>query len=239
MVTLEICVDTPAGLTAAVAGGADRIELCAALSLGGLTPSAGLMHLAARVPIPVYAMIRPRAGSFVYDTQEVAAMRAEIRAVRAAGLAGVVFGASRSDGTLDEAVLSALLAEAKGLGATLHRAFDLVPDPLAALETAVALGFERILTSGGALRAEEGMTTLRALVTASSGRIAIMPGSGVRAANAASILGQTGATEIHASCRGPAGGAPDPRLLRFGFEAEGAQDTDRAAVAALRAVLAG
>ncbi|WP_062209852.1 copper homeostasis protein CutC [Aureimonas sp. AU12] len=239
MVTLEICVDTPAGLAAAVAGGADRIELCAALSLGGLTPSAGLMHLAARVPIPVYAMIRPRAGSFVYDTQDVEAMRAEIRAVRAAGLAGVVFGASRADGTLDEAVLATLVAEAQGLGTTLHRAVDLVPDPLAAMETAIALGFERILTSGGALRAEEGTATLRALVSASNGRIAIMPGSGVRAANASAILAQTGASEIHASCRGLASGAPDPRLLRFGFEAEGAQDTDRAVVAALRAALAG
>lgn len=239
MVTLEICVDTPAGLGAAVEGGADRIELCAALALGGLTPSAGLMHLAARVPIPVYAMVRPRAGSFVYGGDEVAAMRAEIRAVRSVGLAGVVLGASRPDGALDEAVLADLLAEAGGLGTTLHRAFDLVPDPLDALETAASLGFERILTSGGALRAVDGTAILRALVEASGGRVAIMPGSGVRAGNAAEIVARTGAGEIHASCRSRASREADPRLLRFGFEADGAQDTDRAEVAALRAVLAG
>jgi copper homeostasis protein len=146
---LEICVADAASLEAAIEGGADRIELCSALELGGLTPSPGLMRLAAQAPIPVYAMIRPRAGDFVFSAREGEIMLADIEAVGGAGLAGVVLGASLPDGRLDEALLSRLHGHARGLGTTLHRAFDLVPDRPAALEAAIALGFERILTSGG------------------------------------------------------------------------------------------
>ncbi len=128
MITLEVCVDDAAGLDAAIAGGADRIELCSALTLGGLTPSAGLMAIAAGAAVPVYAMIRPRGGDFVFSSRELDQMRAEIDAVRSAGLAGVVLGASRPDGMLDGSMLQALAEHAKGLGLSLHRAFDCVPD---------------------------------------------------------------------------------------------------------------
>jgi copper homeostasis protein len=237
MATLEICVDTPAGLAAAIEGGADRIELCSALALGGLTPTPGLMHLAARAPVPVYAMIRPRAGSFRWSADEVEAMRAEIRAVRAAGLAGVVLGASREDFTLDAPMLDLLLGEARGLGATLHRAFDLVPDRAAALETAVALGFERILTSGGATTAPEGAAALGELMNRAGGRIAIMAGSGVRAETVAGLL-DAGLREIHASCARPPPVQPDSALLRFGFASAGQTETGMEAVRALRRALA-
>ena len=144
---LEICVDTAAGLDAAIKGGADRIELCSALEVGGLTPTPGLIAYARTSPIPVYAMVRPRPGDFVFDVSDAATMLDDIRAVADAGLAGVVLGASLPDGQLDCATLQTLCAAAQGLGTTLHRAFDLVPDFDAALEMAVNLRFERVLTS--------------------------------------------------------------------------------------------
>ncbi|MGI4745549.1 MAG: copper homeostasis protein CutC, partial [Janthinobacterium lividum] len=177
MIELEVCVDTIGGLEQAVAAGAARIELCGPLAVGGTTPSVGLIEAARDCAVPVYAMIRPRDGNFVFSPADEAGMLAEIRFVRAAGLAGVVLGASRPDGTLDEAMLARLSAAAGGLGRTLHRAFDLAPDPLAALETAIGLGFERVLTSGGSPRAVDGMAVLARLVRAAAGRIEIMAGS--------------------------------------------------------------
>lgn len=238
MTLLEIAVDSPAGLDNALRGGAQRIELCAALDIGGLTPTAGLMARAAKAEVPVYAMIRPRAGSFLYDEAEVAVMEADIDAARQAGLAGVVFGASRADGTLDETVLARLIERAAGLGVTLHRAFDLVPDFGAALEQAIALGFERILSSGGVPKAMDGADMLRYLVERAAGRIIVMPGSGIRAGNVREVLACTGAREVHASGREKLHLSPDAKSLAFGFQAATAMETDEAAVRALRDALA-
>lgn len=234
MVRLEVCVDDPLGLAEAVAGGADRVELCAALALGGLTPSHGLMEQAALAPIPCYPIIRPRSGDFVFGPADVAVMKADIRAARALGLPGVVLGASRADGRLDAAVLSDLIAEAQGLDLTLHRAIDLCPDPVEAVETAIALGFKRILSSGGAKTAAEGMERLGLMVTTAKGRLIIMPGSGVNL-DTLPILARLPLTEIHASCAAalPAAGAP----LAFGFQSLSDKRTDRARVAALKAAL--
>ena len=231
---LEVCVDTAAGLAQAVAGGADRIELCAALAVGGLTPSAGLIGLAAGCGVPVMAMIRPRAGDFVWSEAEVAMMEAEIAAVRAAGLAGVVLGASLPDGRLDVPVLQRLAAVAAGLELVLHRCIDLTPDMGAALEEAVALGFDRILTSGGALTAEAGMARIAALGAQAAGRITVMPGSGVSPANATALKG-LGITEIHASCSAltPVTG----RVVEMGFAPAVWRQTDASAVQALRKAL--
>ncbi|MCK8484744.1 copper homeostasis protein CutC [Aliiroseovarius sp. S2029] len=198
--TLEICVDTIDGAIAAQAGGADRIELCAALSEGGLTPSAGLMVAVSRLDIPCYAMIRPRSGLFVYSDADVQVMLDDIAAVKEADLAGVVIGAQKRDGTLDTAVLGLLLAAAEGLGATLHRVIDVVPDPLAALDQAIAMGFERVLTSGGAATAVEGAERIQAMIRHAAGRIAIMPGSGLTDGNISDFVAQTGVQEVHASC---------------------------------------
>jgi copper homeostasis protein len=203
-VVLEVCVDSAAGIEAAVAGGADRIELCSSLELGGLTPSPGVMRRAARAPCPVYAMIRPRPGDFVYGRADLAAMLADIDATRQAGLAGVVLGASRPDGTLDAAMLEILLEHASGLGTTLHRAFDVVPDQDAALETAVALGFERILSSGAAGSALAGARVLGKLVIRAGERIVIMAGGGITADTLPVTLAASGVREVHASCRGKA-----------------------------------
>jgi len=215
-IQLEICVDTPDGLAAAIKGGADRIELCSALSIGGLTPSPGLMRIAAKTGVPVYAMIRPREGDFVFSPGELDQMRRDIDAAHAAGLAGVVLGASEPRGKLDVEALFHLRSHAEGMGATLHRAFDLAPDPFDALETAISLGFERILTSGREKRAVDGLPLLKALIERAGDRLSIMPGSGIRPANTLQVLTETGALEIHASCRtGRQTVAPEAVALGF------------------------
>lgn len=233
-VTLEVCVDTAEGLAQAVAGGADRIELCAALALGGLTPSAGLIAVAATCGVPVVAMIRPRAGDFVWSEAEVAMMEVEIAAVRGAGLAGVVLGASRPDGRLDLPVLRRLVAAAEGMELVLHRAIDLTPDMGAALEEAVSLSFHRILTSGGEVTAEKGAARIAALVRQAAGRITVMPGSGVTSANAPQLKA-LGITEIHASCSAtiPVTG----RAVEMGFAPALWRQTDADAVRALKTAL--
>jgi copper homeostasis protein len=229
---LEVCVDSPAGLMAAVEGGADRIELCAALALSGLTPSPGLMALAGVQATPIYAMIRPRAGDFVYSQLEIDVMRRDIDAARAAGLAGVVIGANRPSGALDAAALMGLIDHAAGLGVTLHRAFDLVPDFDSALELAIELGFVRILTSGGEATAIAGAATIRDLVAQAAGRISIMAGSGVTAANVAELVRRTGVAEVHGSCGG-ALPAASGRAVSLGFIPAGLRDTSGAKVAAM------
>ena len=233
-VTLEVCVDSAAGLGAAVAGGADRIELCAALAVGGLTPSAGLMTAAAQAGVPVMAMIRPRAGDFVWTEAEVAMMEVEIAAARAAGLAGVVLGASRADGRLDLAVLQRLVAVAGGMDLTLHRCFDLVPDMGQALEEAIGLGFRRVLTSGGEVTVSQGAARIAGLVFRSAGRISIMPGSGVNPGTAG-MLKALQVSEVHASCSVAA--ASPARLAEFGFAPQNLRRTTTEAVRALKAAL--
>ncbi|MEY5039020.1 MAG: hypothetical protein RL472_2126 [Pseudomonadota bacterium] len=171
---LEVAVDDPLGLAAAVAGGADRIELCSALDLGGLTPSAGLMRHAAGCGLPIMAMIRPRAGGFCLDDTDLLIMLADIATARQAGLAGVVFGALTTDLTLDLPKMSQLCAAADGMQITLHRAFDLIEDWRRALDQAVASGVNRILTSGAALSAPAGITRLAEIVDYAAGRIGIL-----------------------------------------------------------------
>jgi len=235
-VLLEVCVDSAQGLAAAIEGGAGRIELCSALELGGLTPLPSLMRVAAEAPIPVYAMIRPHAGPFIFDATDEKAMLADIDAVRAAGLAGVVIGANRPDGTLDMPLIHRLKAHAAGLGSTLHRAFDLAPDPDAALEQAVELGCERILTSGCVPKAMDGLETLKRISARAAGRISIMPGSGVRPANVVEILRATGAHEVHGSCSSAVASA-DPRAVSFGFDVPTSNRTDVEIVRQMRAAI--
>jgi copper homeostasis protein len=234
---LEVCVADPQSLAAAVAGGAERIELCSALELGGLTPLPGLMALAKESGIETYALIRPRSGDFVFDRHDLDAMLRDIDAVQAAGLAGVVLGANRPDGRLDEKLLGRLLAHAEGLGTTLHRAIDLVPDFAAATEAAIALGFDRILTSGGAPTALEGLGQLALVHATARGRITVMAGSGLRPDNVLELLQAVPVDEVHSSCAG----RPEPSAegaVRLGFAAKTKRHTDAAVVRALRETLA-
>lgn len=233
-ILLEVCVEDAAGLAAALRGGAGRIELCSALALGGLTPSPGLMAEAARAPVPVMAMIRPRAGGFLWSAEDLRQMKADIAAARSAGLAGVVLGASRPDGRLDEWMLATLLAEAGGMDTTLHRCFDLTPDRRQALESAVALGFRRILTSGSAPTAPEGIETLAMLMDQAAGRIVVMPGSGIRP-ETLPALAHLPLREIHASCSMPE--AEGAAIAAFGFGPPERRVTSENGVRALRAAL--
>lgn len=237
-ILLEVCVDNVHGLAAALAGGADRIELCAALDVGGLTPSAGLMRAAAASPVPVVAMIRPRAGDFRYDAAECAVMLADIDAVHAAGLQGVVLGASGDDGRLDNRTLATLLAHARqlGLSCTLHRAFDLAPDLVEATRTAVGLGFDRILTSGGAPTAGEGIDQLARCYQAAAGALVVMPGAGVNTETIAAFRTRLPLTDVHASCALPMASI-DARAIAFGFDTHTRRQTSRDQVAALKSAL--
>lgn len=232
--TLEVCVDTVTGLEAAVEGGADRIELCSALALGGLTPSVGLIRAAVGCGVPVMAMIRPRAGDFVWSEAELAVMEADIDAVRKAGLTGVVLGASQPDGRLDADALARLVGAAQRLEVTLHRCFDLVPDMGAAMEAAVSLGFRRILTSGGFRTADAGAASIAALVAQAAGRIGIMAGSGVTAATAPGLLA-TGVRELHGSCAESV--AVSGKLSEMGFGPQMERRTSAAKVRALKQVM--
>jgi copper homeostasis protein len=233
---LEICVDDAAGVDAAVAGGADRIELCSALELGGLTPSAALLDHALRAGCPIHMMIRPRAGGFVYDEDDLALMVEEIGGAVACGAAGVVVGALRPDGELDRTALGRFRDAASDAAIVLHRAIDLVPNPVVAVGEAIALGYDKILSSGGALSAVEGMTTLAAMVAAAGDRISIIAGSGVRPENAARIIAGTGVREVHGSASRP-GSEPDAATVRLGFAAGPRRATDQAIVQRLRAAI--
>lgn len=231
---LEVCVDGPDGLAAALRGGADRVELCSALDLGGLTPSAGFMARAAAATVPIHALMRPRSGGFCHSAAEVAVICADISRARGAGLAGVVFGASLPDGRLNPTALAQMAKAADGMALTLHRVFDLVPDRASALELAISLGFSRILTSGGARSAAEGAPALAALVAQARGRIGILAGAGITLATLGPILA-TGVREVHASCARASPGTTQE--LAFGFATADRRETDEVLVRALKDAL--
>lgn len=210
-VGLEICVDSVGSAIAAAEGGATRLELCANLYAGGTTPSVGLLTVVRRlisacdvgaIGIPVHAMVRPRGGDFLYSHEELEVMFAEIEAFKGAGAAGIVLGVLTADGEVDEPLLARLVNAAAPLDVTFHRAIDVSRDLPLALEACVRCGVSRILTSGGAPSAPEGLPMLRRLVTIAAGRLTIAAGGGLNEANAAAIAAQSGAPELHGSLRG-------------------------------------
>ena len=177
---LEIAVQDVAGARIAGTMGADRVELCSALSLGGVTPSAALIELVVdAAALPAHVLVRPRPGDFTYSTDEVETMLADVRFAVSAGAAGVVVGALNRGATIDSDTLARIREAAGDAAVTFHRAFDLVADPAAALELLTGHGVSRVLTSGGASSAVVGTRALSRLVSASSGRIEIMAGGGV------------------------------------------------------------
>lgn len=198
---LEVCCADLASLQAAVAGGAQRVELCQALSLDGLTPSAGMIRLAVESGITVHVLIRPREGDFVYSEAEMDCMIHDIHLARELGAHGVVIGVLDKEGNVDEEKCRRLVAAAEGMHVTFHRAFDVCRDPMTAIRQIVDMGCDRLLTSGQAASAEAGIDMIRQLVETYGHTIKIMPGAGVNAQNAARILNATGATEIHGSLR--------------------------------------
>ena len=162
---LEICVDSYASAMAAVRGGADRLELCSALAVGGLTPSAALLEqIRAVSDIPVRCLMRPRAGDFLYTKEEILQMAAEMDALKSAGADGFVIGCLTPEGELDAEAMIPLLKAAEGSGITLHRCIDVSRDPVRTYRAAAALGFDTVLTSGGAGNCRAGMETIRELI---------------------------------------------------------------------------
>ncbi len=197
--TYEICIDSTDGAIAAELAGASRVELSAGLFEGGITPSLGLIEttLAAVTSLRVHVLVRPRGGDFIYEEHEVRAMERDIAAVRAAGAHGVVIGALTPEGDVDRRTMDRLQAQAGSMQITFHRAFDMVADPRAVLETLIACGYQRVLTSGQESSALEGALLIAELVHQAGDRIAVMAGGGITARNARRVAEATGVREMH------------------------------------------
>jgi copper homeostasis protein len=199
---LEIATTDFETTRTAVAGGADRIELCAGLSEGGITASKGLLKLCRqKFDIPIYPIIRPRSGDFLYSNEEFEIMKQDVLLSKELGFEGVVLGLLNVDGTVDLSRMSELIDAAYPLEVTFHRAFDRCLDPAAALEQLVGLGCERILTSGQQPTAPEGIQLIASLQAQAANRIIVMPGSGVRADSIIELATVTHCIEFHTSLR--------------------------------------
>src|SRR5262245_51555692 len=195
---LEICVDSVESAVVAQRAGADRVELCASLIEGGITPSPGTIKAArGKLTLGLMVMIRPRGGDFLYDDLETEVMLEDVHAAKALGADGVVFGCLLEDGGVDADKTRALLAAARPLAVTFHRAFDVCRDPFEALERLAELGVTRLLTSGQEASVLEGIELIRTLRERAKGRIIVMPGGGITPGNAQKIVELSGVDEIH------------------------------------------
>jgi len=200
MINIEVCIDNIESLFSAQNAGAGRIELCSSLALGGLTPSNGLIsQVVKHANIPVYVMIRPRDGDFLYSSYEIEMMMEEIHNARTLGVQGVVFGLLNKYSQIDKDALKSLMQESKGLGVTFHRAIDCCNDAGLAVETILSVGCDRILTSGLATTAELGGDCIKFMVEQSKGQLSVMAGAGVNKHNVARIVKATGVQEVHLS----------------------------------------
>jgi copper homeostasis protein len=208
LVIYEICVDSVAGVRAAKAAGADRVELCGDLLEGGTTPSCGMIRQARTVPgIALNVMIRPRGGDFLFDADEFTIMEGDVDIAKAERADGVVIGLLTANGTIDVERTRGLIARAKPLSVTFHRAFDMTPDPIEALETLVGLGVERVLTTGQEASVLEGLPLIGELLKRAGRRIIVMPGGGITARNVDRIVAAAKPQEIHfAALEAEAGG---------------------------------
>jgi copper homeostasis protein len=197
-VLLEICCGSLDDAIEAEKGGADRVELCSALFLGGLTPSYGTIAEAKRrLKIPVMVMIRPRGGGFCYSEAEFASMLRDTEAAVELGADGIVFGILDSTGAIDVERSRALCAKAARVQRVFHRAFDVTPDPFVALEQLIELRISRVLTSGQQPTVPEGAHLIRDLITSAAGRIEVLPGGGINEQNLSHVLQQTKCSQVH------------------------------------------
>jgi copper homeostasis protein len=201
-VILEIAVFSVEAALNAISAGADRIEFCENPNEGGTTPSYGsLKTLIALTTIPVFPIIRPRGGDFLYTEAEYTCIKADLLLVKELGYPGAVIGLLNADGTIDKERTTELVKLAAPMQITFHRAFDRCNDPIKGLEDIIETGCIRILTSGQVPNIEDAIPTVKLLVEKAAGRIIILPGSGVRASNCQAIINETGAVEIHSSAR--------------------------------------
>ncbi len=212
----EVAVDSLESALTAQDCGADRVEFCADLGSGGITPSLGAVQLALeRLQIPIHVMIRPRRGDFLYTEAEFEAMRRDIELVKSAGAHGVVFGILLADGGVDIERTSTLVETARPLSVTFHRAFDMCRDPRATLSQLIDMGVDTLLTSGQAETAAEGIPLIAELVARAEGRIEIMPGAGINPGNIGRIAEATGARSFHFSGKETVDGPMDYRSPRL------------------------
>ncbi|RUY42394.1 copper homeostasis protein CutC [Mesorhizobium sp. M7A.F.Ca.CA.002.07.1.1] len=222
---IEICVEGIEGLLAAQAAGADRIELCASLVEGGITPSLGTIRAAIeQANVPFHVMVRPRGGDFLYSATEYASMLADVSALRELGVPGVVFGCLNADGTMDEARMSELTQAAGPLNVTCHRAFDMTREPAEALESLIRSKVGRVLTSGQRDTAIEGLPLLADLVRQAGDRIVILGCGGLDLHNIAEVRSRTGLSEMHFAALKDVPSAMDYRNPHVGM---GGSDLDR------------
>jgi len=222
---IELCVEGIDGLLAAQAAGADRVELCASLVEGGITPSLGTVRAALELAtVPFHVIVRPRGGDFLYSEAEYRSMLADVSALADLGVAGVVVGCLNADGTIDETRMSELVRAAGSLNVTCHRAFDMTRDPAEALEALIRCKFGRVLTSGQRDTALEGADLLAELVRQAGERIIILGCGGLDPDNIAEVLGKTGLREMHFAALADMPSAMRYRNPRVGM---GGSDLDR------------
>lgn len=199
-ILIEVCANSIASALAGQRGGAARVELCAALVEGGITPSPAAMEIARqKLRVKLHVLIRPRGGDFCYDDIEFAAMRRDIEFCKLAGVDGVVVGMLRPDGNVDVERTRELIAAARPMSVTFHRAFDMTVDAFRALDEVLSLGADRLLTSGQRGSAEQGKALIAELVRRAGSRLIIMPGAGIHAGNIRDLIATTGAREYHLS----------------------------------------
>ena len=197
-ILLEICCGSAGDAIEAAAGGADRVELCSALFLGGMTPSLGsLLEVKQRTQIPVIAMNRPRQAGFCYSPTEFAVMERDAELLLEHGADGIVFGVLNADGTIDVKRTLNLRERIGARQAVFHRAFDVTPDPFRALEKLIDLGVTRVLTSGQKNAAPDGAKLIKQLLERAKGRIEVLPGAGITVDNVRQLVQQTGCTQVH------------------------------------------
>ena len=199
---VEICVDSASGAFAVERGGADPVELCDNLLEGGTTPSAGCIKVTRQgLKIGLQVIIRPRGGDFLYNSDELEVMREDIRMTKELGADGVVLGVLTAAGNVDRDHTQELIALARPLNVTFHRAFDMCQDPRKALEDLIELGADRVLTSGQEASCVEGLDLITELQKQAAGRIIVMPGGGITPRNVQRIVSATGVNEVHLSAR--------------------------------------
>lgn len=199
---LEICIDSVASAVAAEQGGARRVELCDYLAGSGTTPSAGMIKVVRQsIGIGLHVLIRPRRGDFLYTAAEFQVMKQDVALCRELGADGVAIGLLCKDGTIDTARTQELIAQAGPMRITFHRAFDLTPDPMQALDALLQLNVHRLPTSGQQETALQGAALIRKLNERAAGKLVVMPGGGVNAWNVRELIAETGVSEVHASVR--------------------------------------
>jgi copper homeostasis protein len=242
-VIFEICVDSISGVIAARDAGAARVELCADLLEGGITPSRGMIRRARAVAgVRLHVIIRPRGGDFLFDDDEFAVMESDIETAKEEGADGVVIGLLKRDATIDVERTRRLIARARPMAVTFHRAFDMTVDPFAALETLIELSVDRVLTSGQEETVLEGLPLLAELIRRAGDRIIIMPGGGITERNVDRIVAGARPKEMHFAALVPTAGGMENRrdhVFMGGVLRPPEYDRSITSGAAIRAVMTG